>query len=265
MLAEKKAVMRRSLHSTTTTGRRSRMMNRRLPLLCIVLSCSILLAPSSIVLSSSSSQAYCWAFHSPALTSNSRQRIHPTTPKRNVLSSTSSSKTATGLLFAAVANTDTTTATTAPSTRRMGGDSINNDDSGGRTTPSPSSRTTTITTTHGMPSNMEDELESIEFPPPLSAIDRLKRAMTFYSTAVPIVANYYGLIGNLKLQELLGTQLTDDDIEVRTVHSRYRPSIVCVCVCVCVCVLSFVSLGLVPLLYCCCGCCFPLLVHYRHL
>ena len=58
-------------------------------------------------------------------------------------------------------------------------------------------------------------LESIEFPPPLSSMDRLKRAATFWSTAVPIVANYYGIIGKTKLQELMGQKLTDEEIEVR--------------------------------------------------
>jgi len=56
--------------------------------------------------------------------------------------------------------------------------------------------------------------DEIEFPPPLSSWDRTKRAATFYSTAVPIIANYYGLIGNLKIQELLGTgRFTEDEIE----------------------------------------------------
>ena len=60
-----------------------------------------------------------------------------------------------------------------------------------------------------------DVVEDIEFPPPLSSWDRTKRAATFYSTAIPIVANYYGLIGNLKIQELLGTErFTEEEIEV---------------------------------------------------
>jgi hypothetical protein len=59
-----------------------------------------------------------------------------------------------------------------------------------------------------------DDLEAVEFPPPLSALDRAKRAVTFWSTAIPIVANYYGLIGNIKLQELLGAEVTEEDVEV---------------------------------------------------
>ena len=62
---------------------------------------------------------------------------------------------------------------------------------------------------------VDEELESVEFPPPLSAFDRMQRAATFWSTAIPIVANYYGLIGNIKLQEVLGSQVAEDDIEVR--------------------------------------------------
>jgi hypothetical protein len=54
---------------------------------------------------------------------------------------------------------------------------------------------------------------SIEFPPPLSRSDRLKRAATFWSTALPIVASYYGLISRIKLQELLGDTMSDTDQE----------------------------------------------------
>ena len=72
------------------------------------------------------------------------------------------------------------------------------------------------TTAKGTGFNDDDKLDEVEFPPPLSSWDRTKRAATFYSTAVPIIANYYGLIGNLKLQELLGTErFSEDEIEVR--------------------------------------------------
>jgi hypothetical protein len=60
----------------------------------------------------------------------------------------------------------------------------------------------------------DEELDSVDFPPPLSTLDRMKRAATFWSTAIPIVANYYGLIGNIKLQELLGNDFKEEDIEV---------------------------------------------------
>ena len=68
-------------------------------------------------------------------------------------------------------------------------------------------------------SNIVDDDESfgdVEFPPPLTSIDQMKRAATFYSTAVPIIANYIGLIGNIKLQEMLKSESIDEeDIEVR--------------------------------------------------
>lgn len=54
---------------------------------------------------------------------------------------------------------------------------------------------------------------SAEFPPPLTSIEKVQRAATFWSVALPIVANYYGLIGNLKLQEVLGTPLSEEDVE----------------------------------------------------
>lgn len=66
------------------------------------------------------------------------------------------------------------------------------------------------TTTARVPS-----VDSAEFPPPLTPFEKFQRAATFWSTAVPIVANYYGLIGNLRLQELLGTPLKEEDVEVR--------------------------------------------------
>ena len=59
----------------------------------------------------------------------------------------------------------------------------------------------------------EKERETVEFPPPLSEFDRFKRAATFWSTAIPIVASYYGLIGQLKLQEIFGDKLTEETIE----------------------------------------------------
>lgn len=62
-------------------------------------------------------------------------------------------------------------------------------------------------------STADDDLESIEFPPPLGTLDRLKRAATFWSTAVPIVANYYGIIGKTRMNELLGRKMTEEEIE----------------------------------------------------
>lgn len=56
--------------------------------------------------------------------------------------------------------------------------------------------------------------EVVEFPPPLTPVDRFKRAATFWSTAIPIVANYYGIIGKIKMQEVLGTKMSDEEVEV---------------------------------------------------
>jgi aarF domain-containing kinase len=53
----------------------------------------------------------------------------------------------------------------------------------------------------------------VEFPPPLTTAQRLQRAATFWSTAIPIVASYYGLISRIKLQELLGDKLSDAEVE----------------------------------------------------
>ncbi|KAI2507987.1 ABC1 family-like protein [Fragilaria crotonensis] len=62
--------------------------------------------------------------------------------------------------------------------------------------------------------NDSDDDEAVEFPPPLSSVDRLKRAATFWSVAVPIVANYYGKFAEMKLREgLLGETMSDEEIE----------------------------------------------------
>lgn len=55
--------------------------------------------------------------------------------------------------------------------------------------------------------------DEVEFPPPLNTAQRLQRAATFWSTALPIVASYYGLISRLKLQEILGDKLSDAEVE----------------------------------------------------
>lgn len=61
-----------------------------------------------------------------------------------------------------------------------------------------------------------------EFPPPLTQFEKFQRAATFWSTAIPIVANYYGLIGNLRLQELLGSPLNDEDVQVSPLVTSLR-------------------------------------------
>jgi hypothetical protein len=63
--------------------------------------------------------------------------------------------------------------------------------------------------------NDNNDDEAVEFPPPLSSVDQFKRAATFWSVAVPIVANYYGKFAEMKLREgLLGETMSDEDIEV---------------------------------------------------
>ena len=55
----------------------------------------------------------------------------------------------------------------------------------------------------------------VDFPPPLSRMDRLKRAATFWSSALPIIANYYGVLAEMKLrEEVLGETMTMDEIQV---------------------------------------------------
>jgi hypothetical protein len=67
--------------------------------------------------------------------------------------------------------------------------------------------------------NDNDDSNMVEFPPPLSRVGRLTRAATFWSKALPIVANYYGLIANIKLQETMGEALGSDEIEVSSFWS----------------------------------------------
>lgn len=74
--------------------------------------------------------------------------------------------------------------------------------------------TTQLETSAKNSENDDDKFIDVEFPPPLSSWDRTKRAAQFYGTAVPIIANYYGLIGNLKFQELMGNDsFTEEEIE----------------------------------------------------
>lgn len=55
---------------------------------------------------------------------------------------------------------------------------------------------------------------SVDFPPPLSKLDRLKRAATFWSSAVPIVISYYGTLAEIKVREMiLGDEITNEDME----------------------------------------------------
>lgn len=63
-------------------------------------------------------------------------------------------------------------------------------------------------------SETEEALHGVDFPPPLSKIDRLKRATTFWSVALPIVANYYGKSVEMKIREgLLGEEMSEEEVE----------------------------------------------------
>jgi len=56
--------------------------------------------------------------------------------------------------------------------------------------------------------------KSTEFPPPLSRVDRLKRAGQFWATAVPVIASYYSTMLELQFrQEVLGEIMTADQLE----------------------------------------------------
>jgi ABC1 atypical kinase-like domain len=50
-------------------------------------------------------------------------------------------------------------------------------------------------------SSPEAQLETVEFPPPLSLVQRLQRAATFWATAMPIIASYYALMARLQIWE----------------------------------------------------------------
>jgi aarF domain-containing kinase len=58
-------------------------------------------------------------------------------------------------------------------------------------------------------------VEDIEFPPPLSTVDNLARAATFWAAVLPVVASYYGLISRIKLEEILGVeQKTEEELQL---------------------------------------------------
>jgi len=63
------------------------------------------------------------------------------------------------------------------------------------------------------PSEEEDEGE-VSFPPPLTPIQNIERAVTFWSTAVPIVLSYYGKYAEIAIREkVIGNGFGDDDIQ----------------------------------------------------
>jgi len=60
-----------------------------------------------------------------------------------------------------------------------------------------------------------EESTTVEFPPPLSKVDRLKRAAKFWSSALPIIGSYYTKSTELKLREVLkGETLSEEEQKI---------------------------------------------------
>ena len=57
----------------------------------------------------------------------------------------------------------------------------------------------------------DSDADDVTFPAPLSKVDRLKRAATFWSTAVPIIASYYGKYAEMKIREKVTGECLDED------------------------------------------------------
>ncbi|KAL3801056.1 hypothetical protein HJC23_002349 [Cyclotella cryptica] len=56
---------------------------------------------------------------------------------------------------------------------------------------------------------------SVEFPPPLTTVERLQRAAKFWSSAIPIVLSYYSKSAELRVKEAFtGVALTDEEQEL---------------------------------------------------
>lgn len=77
---------------------------------------------------------------------------------------------------------------------------------------------TTITENNSDGNNGDENIRntsktpSVEFPPPLTKVQRLERAAKFWSSAIPIVLSYYSKSAELRAKEAFtGTQLTDDE------------------------------------------------------
>jgi len=56
-----------------------------------------------------------------------------------------------------------------------------------------------------------NDVIGVEFPAPLSKVGRLKRAATFWSTAVPIIASYYGKYAEMKIREKVTGECLDEE------------------------------------------------------
>jgi len=62
--------------------------------------------------------------------------------------------------------------------------------------------------------NSDASCEEVSFPPPLTKVKRLERAITFCSTALPIVVSYYGKYTEIKVREkVLGEGFTEADLK----------------------------------------------------
>lgn len=59
----------------------------------------------------------------------------------------------------------------------------------------------------------ENSIDDV-FPPPLSGTDRLIRASTFWMTSIPIILNYYQLILNIEIRELIQQPYNDNEKEI---------------------------------------------------
>jgi aarF domain-containing kinase len=61
----------------------------------------------------------------------------------------------------------------------------------------------------------DNDVASVEFPPPLSKIDRLTRASKFWSSAIPIVLSYYSKGAELEFKRTFtGQSLTQEEEEI---------------------------------------------------
>jgi len=61
----------------------------------------------------------------------------------------------------------------------------------------------------------EGQDQDVEFPPPLSSAERLKRSAKFWTTTVPIIASYYGKSTELYMKEkLLGETLSEEEAKI---------------------------------------------------
>lgn len=60
--------------------------------------------------------------------------------------------------------------------------------------------------------NDRNNKPTVEFPPPLTKVQRLERAATFWSSAIPIVLSYYSKSAELRVKEAFtGIELTEDE------------------------------------------------------